>query len=73
MGRRKDSEHDRGFAAGFACAVGIAERVWGETSLCENLIKESGISQNAFRRACDPYDYNVIARLFRARRRNGGI
>ena len=63
--RTKDSERDRGFAQGVAWAVGVLERSFGETSLAANLIGESGMKLNDFRRACDLYDYNVVARLAR--------
>lgn len=60
----KDSERDRGFAQGVAWAIAVLERNFGETSLAENLLGESGIDQKSFRRACDPYDYNIIRRFF---------
>lgn len=63
MTKRRDSERDRGFAQGAAWAIAVLERSFGETSLAENLIGESGMKLNDFRRACDPYDYNVIRRL----------
>jgi hypothetical protein len=65
MAKHKDSERDRGFAQGVSWAVSTLDYIWGESSLCENLVSESGISQNAFRRACEPYDYKAVARAFR--------
>jgi hypothetical protein len=59
-----ESHCEKGFAQGVAWAVAVLERSCGETSLAEILLYESGISKNSFRRACDPYDYNVVRKFF---------
>jgi hypothetical protein len=64
--KRKDSERDRGFAQGVAWAVSTLDYYWGEGSLCEQLVRESGININAFRRACEPHDFKAVAKVFRA-------